>query len=128
MSSLICSTFSVILLVLGRPKHLSPSTNTRLALKCECYSKTTVQLKERSPKASRSISRVSVVDLASFTQNLMQTRCSILPSNADKTKHKVEKQCMFTAKCQMATDPIGLQKCDLGIPSHLLSLRQLQQK
>jgi hypothetical protein len=34
---------------------------------------------------------VSVVDLPSFTQNLMQTRCSILPSIAAKGKHKVEK-------------------------------------
>jgi hypothetical protein len=32
-----------------------------------------------------------VADLPSFTQNLMQTCCSILPSIADKTKHKVEK-------------------------------------
>jgi hypothetical protein len=29
---------------------------------------------------------VSVVDLLSFTQKLMQTLCSILPSIADKTK------------------------------------------
>jgi hypothetical protein len=34
---------------------------------------------------------VSAADLPSFTQNLMQTRCSILPSIADKTKHEVEK-------------------------------------
>jgi hypothetical protein len=45
---------------------------------------------EYSRKASQSISRVSVADLPSFMQNLMQT-CSILPSIADKTKHKVEK-------------------------------------
>jgi hypothetical protein len=35
--------------------------------------------------------KVSVSDLPSFTQNLMQTHCSILPSIADKTKHEVEK-------------------------------------
>jgi hypothetical protein len=34
---------------------------------------------------------VSVADLPSFTQNLMQTHCSILPSVAAKGKHEVEK-------------------------------------
>jgi hypothetical protein len=38
-----------------------------------------------------SISRVSVANFPSFTQNLMQTRCSILPSIADRTKYEVEK-------------------------------------
>jgi hypothetical protein len=40
---------------------------------------------------SQSISKVSVVDLPSLPQNLIQTRCSILPSIADKTKQEVEK-------------------------------------
>jgi hypothetical protein len=53
--------------------------------------KTAVRLKEYSRKASRSISWVSVADLPSFMQNLMQTRCSILQSIADKTKQEVEK-------------------------------------
>jgi hypothetical protein len=48
-------------------------------------------LKECSPKDSRRISRVSVADLPSFMQNLMQTHCSILLSIADKTKHEAEK-------------------------------------
>jgi hypothetical protein len=91
MNSRIFSTFSVVLLVLGRPEHLSSSTDNFLALKHECHSKTALQLKECSPKASQSISRVSVGDLLSFTQNLMQTRCSILSSIANKTKHEVEK-------------------------------------
>jgi hypothetical protein len=60
-------------------------------LKRECHSKTAVQLKECSPQVSQSISRVSVTDLPSFTQNLIQTHYSILPSIADKTKHEVEK-------------------------------------
>jgi hypothetical protein len=64
---------------------------TQEALKHECYSGTIVRLKECSPKASLSIRRVAVVDLPSFMQNLMQTRSLILPSIADKTKHKVEK-------------------------------------
>jgi hypothetical protein len=91
MSSQIFSSFSIVLLVLGHPERLSSSADSQPALKCECHSKTTVWLKECSPKASRSISRVLVVDLLSFMQNLMQTRCSILPSFADKTKHKFEK-------------------------------------
>jgi hypothetical protein len=50
MSSRIFSTFFVILPVLGCPECSSSSTDTRLALKCECHSKTAVWLKERSPK------------------------------------------------------------------------------
>jgi hypothetical protein len=88
MGSEIFSSHSVILLALGRPERLSSSTDTRPALKRECHSKTTVRLKEYSQKASRSISRVSVADLQSFTQNLMQTHCSILPSIADKTRSR----------------------------------------
>jgi hypothetical protein len=72
MSSHIFSTFSVILLVSGHPEHLLSSTDTQLAFKCECHSKTAVRLKECSPKASQSISRVLVADLPSFTQYLMQ--------------------------------------------------------
>jgi hypothetical protein len=87
----IFSAFSVILLMLGRPECSSFSTDTQPALKRECHSKTAVQLKEYSPKASRSISRVLVAYLLSFTQNLMQTHSLILPSIADKTKHEVEK-------------------------------------
>jgi hypothetical protein len=91
MSSRIFSTFSVVLLVTGRPEHSSSSTEARQALKLECHPKTDVRLKECTPKASRSFSRVSVVDSPSFTQNLMQTLCSILPSISAKWKHEVEK-------------------------------------
>jgi hypothetical protein len=91
MSSRIFSTFSIVLLVLGCPECLSSSTDTQLALKRECHSKTAVQLKECSSKASRSISRVLVADSLSFTQNLMQTYCLILPSIAGKTKYEVRK-------------------------------------
>jgi hypothetical protein len=89
--SRIFSTFFVVLLLLGRLESSSSSTDIRPALKRECHSKIAVRLKECSPEASRSITRVSVVDLPSFTQNLMQTRIAILPSIADKMKHKVEK-------------------------------------
>jgi hypothetical protein len=91
MSFLKFSTFSVTLLVLGHPERSSSSSDTRPALKHGCQSKTAVRHKERSLKASQSISRVSVADLPSFTQNLMQMCCSILPSIADKTKHELEK-------------------------------------
>jgi hypothetical protein len=83
------STFSIVLLVLGRPER--SSSLTRLALKRECHSETAVRLKECSPKASRSIARVPVADLPSFSQNSMQTHCLILPYVADKTKHEVER-------------------------------------
>jgi hypothetical protein len=91
MSSRIFSTFSVVLLMLGRPEHSSSSTDTQLVLKRECHSKIAARLKECPPKASQSISRVLVADLLSFTQNLMQTCCSILLSIAGKTKHEAEK-------------------------------------
>jgi hypothetical protein len=45
MSSRIFPTFSVILLVFGRPELSSSSTDTRLALKRECHSKTPSSLK-----------------------------------------------------------------------------------
>jgi hypothetical protein len=52
MSSQIFSTFSIVLLVLGRPERLSSSADTQPALTHECHSKTAVPLKECSPKAS----------------------------------------------------------------------------
>jgi hypothetical protein len=125
MSSRFFSIFSIILLVLGYPKCSSSSADTQPALKHECHSKTTVRLKECSPKASQSISRVLVVDLPSFTQNWMQTHCSILPSIAEKTKREVEKHSCKNSACSQRgvmwqTDAIGLQECDLGLPSHHL--------
>jgi hypothetical protein len=51
MSSQIFSKFSVILLVLGHPERSSSSTDTWPALEHECHSKTTIWLKEQSPKA-----------------------------------------------------------------------------
>jgi hypothetical protein len=84
-------TFSVFWPVLGPPENSSSSTEIRLALKRECHSNTAVRLKECSRKASRSISRVSIADLPSLMQKLMQTRYSIWPSIADETKHDSEK-------------------------------------
>jgi hypothetical protein len=59
-------------------------------LKRECQTKIAVGLKECSPKASWSISRVLVADLPSFTQNLIQKHYSILPSITDKMKQGVK--------------------------------------
>jgi hypothetical protein len=78
----------------SRPERSSSSADTQLVLKRECHSKTVIWLEECSLKASRSISRVSVADLQSFTQNLMQTCCPTLPSIADKTKQEVDKALM----------------------------------
>jgi hypothetical protein len=75
---------------IDRPE-LSSSTDTLPAMKRECHSKTALRLKECSPKASRSISRVSVADLPSFTQNLVQTRCSIFPPIAERRNTKSKK-------------------------------------
>jgi hypothetical protein len=52
MSSQIFFTFSAVLVVLDHPERLSSSTDTQPALKCECQSKTAVELKECSPEAS----------------------------------------------------------------------------
>jgi hypothetical protein len=115
MSSRIFSTFSIILLVLGHPEHSSSSTDTQLALKREFYSKTAVRLKKCSQKASQSTSLVSVADLLSFMQKLMLTRCSILPSIADKMKHEVRKHSCKNSACSQCgviwqADAIGLGK------------------
>jgi hypothetical protein len=82
------------LLVLGHPECSSPSPDTRPALNRECHSKTAVNLKECSPKASQSISMVLVADLLSSTQDLMQTHCLILSSIAGEMKHEVKKELM----------------------------------
>jgi hypothetical protein len=91
MTSRIFLTFSGVLLVLGHPERSSSSTDTLLALKRECHSKTAVWLEECSPKVSQSISWVSAADLPSFTENLMLTHYSILSCIADKIKHEVKK-------------------------------------
>jgi hypothetical protein len=61
-------------------------------------------------------------------QNLMQARCSILPSTAELGTLK-EDSCKNNACSQPGvtwqTDAIGLWKCDFGFPLHLLSSRQL---
>jgi hypothetical protein len=46
VSSLIFSTFSVILLVLGRPERSSSTTDIRPTLKRECHTKTSKSLRK----------------------------------------------------------------------------------
>jgi hypothetical protein len=86
------STFSVILPVLGHPECSSSSTDTRLALKHVCHSKTAVQLKEMFSKSLTKHFKGFGSGFTKLQANLMQIRCSILPSIADKTKHEVEKE------------------------------------
>jgi hypothetical protein len=64
-------------------------------------------------------------------QKLMQTRCSILPPIAANRKHKPKKHSCKNNACTQhgitwQTNAIGLRKFGLGLPSHLLSPRQLQ--
>jgi hypothetical protein len=60
-------------------------------LKRECHSKTAVLLKECSPKASQSIFKDFGSGFTELQAKIMQARCSIFPSIADKTKQEVEK-------------------------------------
>jgi hypothetical protein len=54
-----------------------------------------------------------------------------LPSIADKANTKSKKHSHKNSVCSQhgvtwQTDAVGFQKCDIGLPSHLLSPRQLQ--
>jgi hypothetical protein len=55
----------------------------------------------------------------------------ILPSNGEKTIQEVEKavktMCVHSMVSHGRPDAIGLWKCDLGLPSHFISPRQLYQ-
>jgi hypothetical protein len=82
------------LLVFDRPERSSSSADNRPALKHECHSKSALRLKECSSKASRSISRVSLADLPSFSQNLVQTRLLEFAIDRSQKKHEVKKALM----------------------------------
>jgi hypothetical protein len=81
MSSRIFSSFSVILLVLGRPER-SSSTDTQPALKHELS-----RLKNDLKILTKHFKGLAV-NLPNFTLNLVLL---ILPSIADKMKHEVKK-------------------------------------
>jgi hypothetical protein len=119
MSSRVFSTFSVVLLVLGRPERLSSSTDTRLLLKHECHSKTNVWLKECFPKASQSISRVLVTDLLSSTQNLIRHIAQFChPSQTERNtklkKHSCKNKACSQHDVKWQTDAIGLWSVTLA--------------
>jgi hypothetical protein len=102
-------------------------------LKCECHSKTTVRLEECFPKASRSISRVLAMDLPISHAKLgadtfLDFSIHHRQNETRSAKRTCVKKCGFRGGVMWQTDAIGFQKCDLGLPSHLLSLRHLQQK
>jgi hypothetical protein len=78
--------------VLGRPEPSPSSSDNRQALKRERHLETTARLKERSPKALRSNSGVSVANL----QNLTQTSCSMLPSIVDKRRNTKLKKLTYS--------------------------------
>jgi hypothetical protein len=118
MSSQIYSTFSVVLLVLGRPQLLSFSTDARPALKRECHSETAIPLKEYSPKASRTIWRVCRL-VARFCHPSQTKR------NMKSNKHSCKNNAYSQFGVMEQTGGICFRKRDLGLPSNLLSLRQL---
>jgi hypothetical protein len=106
------STFSILLLKLSHPERLSSSIDIQQTLKRECQTKTTVQLKECSPKATQSTSSLpSIAD--EMKQELKEHSC----------KNNACPQCSVTRQ----TDATGLRKCDLGLPSYLFSPRQSRQ-
>jgi hypothetical protein len=101
-------------------------------LKRECHSKTSAWLKECSPKVSWSISR--------FSEQIYQASCktwcrhvarfchpSQTKRNTKSKNHLCKNNVCSQCSDMWQTDAIGLRKCDLGFPSHLLSSRQLQQ-
>jgi hypothetical protein len=106
--------FKMFWCFVGAWPHLSSSTDTQLALKCEYYSKTTVRLKECSPKALQSISWLLVIDLPSFSQNLIPTRCLIPPSyqiklNTMSKKHLCKNSNVHSvvSHCRLMQQPCG---------------------
>jgi hypothetical protein len=73
---------------------------------------------------------MSVVYLPSFTQNLMQTRCHQSETNQHTRSEKnlCKNRACFTTRCHVAHCCNRRAKCNFGLPSHLFSPGQLQQK
>jgi hypothetical protein len=98
----IFSTFSVVLLVLGRPEHLSSSTDTRPALKCECHSKLlsfsknlTTYFKGFGSGFTELHTKLDADTLLDFASHRRQ--------NETRSREITRvKQCVFTAWCHMA--------------------------
>ena len=69
-------TISGLVLVESRPLRSSSSRDIRPFLNRECHSKHLARLIASSPYAGCSMSKASVADFLSFTQNLMLALCS----------------------------------------------------
>jgi hypothetical protein len=114
MNSQIVSTFSVDFLVPGCPECSPSSNDTRLALKHECYSETTVQLGECSQKAPK----LGTDILLNFAIHCRQNK-----TWAEKAL--VQKQCMFIAQFHLAYWCNRLEEVWPWPPLSYLSPRQL---
>jgi hypothetical protein len=73
-----------------------------------------------------------VADLLSFTQNWCNhvawfCHTSKIKWNTKFKKHSYKNKACSQHGDKWQTDAIGLQKCNLAFPSHILSPRQLQQ-
>jgi hypothetical protein len=119
LSSRIFSTFSIILLVLGHPEHLSSSTDTPPALKRECYSKPLSGLTKHFKGFSKEFTELHVKRdgdmMLNFAIHRSQRETQSQKSTCVKTVHV---HSVVSCGKLMQT---GLQKCDLGLPSHRLS-------
>jgi Skp family chaperone for outer membrane proteins len=98
--------FILVLLVLGCSEHSSYLTDTQPALKHECHSKTDVHLKELLQKPQKAFQgfRKRIYELHAKLDADTLLNLSLIPN---KSKHKIEKafvkkQCLFTARCQVA--------------------------
>jgi hypothetical protein len=71
-----------------------------------------------------------VADLPSFTKTWCRyvarfCHPSRTKRNTKSKKHSCKNNSRSQRRVTWQTDAVGLRKCDLGLPSHLLSLRQL---
>jgi hypothetical protein len=101
------STFFADLLELGCPERLSSSTVTQPSLKRECHSKSAVWIKEYSPKASQSISRVLVVDLPSCRHIARYCYPPQTKQNRKSKKHLCKNNACSQRAVTWQTDAIG---------------------
>ncbi|CAI6346537.1 unnamed protein product [Macrosiphum euphorbiae] len=83
------ATISTFLDVEGRPARESSLMSSRPSINLLCHSNVLDRLIASSSNAFLIISKVSVADLPSLTQNLMQTRCSSL-FDMTKTAHTLK--------------------------------------
>jgi hypothetical protein len=95
--------------------------------------KITVWLKDCSPKASRSITRVSVSRITELHTKIdadtllnFAIHCRKNEKRSWKSTH-VKNNANLQCSVTWQTDATGLQKSDFGLPSHLLSPKQIQQ-